>query len=383
MDSDYSDTESVNSTISESMQTTDLFEYIELGKDKSAYKKDKNCIICQAKFGKVGIVHARKHYCKFCYRGVCAKCSPQVAIHPIERKKLRACNNCCQKAVINKFTEQFRMDIDHVKLQQDSANDEIQKISLERTKIKEDTEKFEKLIEAEQAKELTYIQLRKSNHKLKKKLESNKEKSEKLMKEHKLKKTELDGQEKNYQKLTAVIENLKETLKSCKEECIKLNNELAERQDEKISIKKRIEERIAKISESQKSKEDFNKIEKIKAELNGLQIQVEKEMTEKNIMIKEITELRDENEALSFTLKVAKEKTVNEDDKLVAGTSHEYSAEEEERFNDLKNRRKDNQAKLENLKIELKKTEPKTIDPLDYEMTAADKPRPCARCTIS
>ncbi|OMJ69547.1 hypothetical protein SteCoe_32707 [Stentor coeruleus] len=383
MDSDYSDTESVNSTISESMQTTDLFEYIDLGKDKIAYKKDKNCIICQAKFGKVGIVHARKHYCKFCYRGVCAKCSPQVAVHPVERKKLRVCNNCCQKAVINKYTEQFRMDIDHVKLQQDSVNEEIQKILSERAKIKEDTENLENLIESEQAKELTYIQLKKSNHELEKKLESKKVQNEKLMKEHKLKKTELDSQDKNYQKLVAVIENLKETIKSCKEECVKLNNELAEKQDEKISIKKQIEERIAKISENQKSKEDFNKIEKVKAELNGLQIQVEKEMTEKNGMIKEISELRDENDALSFKLKVAKEKVVNEDDKLVAGTSHEYSAEEEEKFNDLKNRRKDNQAKLENLKIELKKTEPKAIDPLDYEMTAADKPRPCARCIIS
>ncbi len=119
--SDYSDNESIASTYSESLQTTDIYDSLELGKNQNAYKSDKNCVICSCKFGKIGIAHARKHYCKFCYRGVCAKCSPQVAVHPVLLTKLRVCNNCCQKAVINKFTENFRLDIDSVKVQQEQT----------------------------------------------------------------------------------------------------------------------------------------------------------------------------------------------------------------------------------------------------------------------
>ena len=58
--------------------------------DKNAYHQDKNCVICNSKFGNIGITITKKYFCKFCYRGVCEKCSENRVNN----------NRCCKKCFL-------------------------------------------------------------------------------------------------------------------------------------------------------------------------------------------------------------------------------------------------------------------------------------------
>ena len=374
--SDYSDTESVNSTFSESMQTTENFENLELGKDPNAYKKDKNCIICNTKFGKIGIAHARKHFCKFCYRGVCAKCSPQVAFHPTKRTKLRVCNNCCQKSVINKFSESFRIEIDDLreKIIQDSK--ELEETHQETENITKEANELEENLKEEQEKELKLIQDQRPVFELERNHKIKQEKMEVLLKKSKKDADEIRQKDLALQNYEKELENLKKLKKEKEIEIIKIRDELSEKQDEQIVISRKIEKLMAKIvltdsEKAQKEKEDSLKLLIHETEIALFQINKEKE---ENLRI--INELTDENSVLTKKIKNSSE------DKLVSSNSKNYSPDEEEMYKDLKKRQREYQITIEKLRIELQKSVQKFDDPNDYEFSGSDKTRPCVRCRI-
>ncbi|CAG9313700.1 unnamed protein product [Blepharisma stoltei] len=58
--------------------------------DKDLYLQDTACIICKSEFG----ITKRKYRCKFCWRGVCSKCSEQKTYHPIFNIAKRICDDC-------------------------------------------------------------------------------------------------------------------------------------------------------------------------------------------------------------------------------------------------------------------------------------------------
>ena len=382
MDSDYSDSESVTSTISESMQTTDLFDALELGKDPQAYKLDKNCTVCSTKFGKIGILHARKHYCKFCYRGVCAKCSPQVAVHPIQLKRLRVCNTCCQKAVIHRFTENFKLDIEHIKIQQEQTEEEIEKSRKEKVEIADRIQELQRLYEQAMEMEMEFIQMKKSNFESEKKLKASVEKRDELMTLQINSRLDLEGLEKSLKNLESEKKGEEKKKEIFLEEFLKARHELGEKQDERILILHKIEERKAKEEEVIRMQKGFEQIEKLRKTLDEVILQVESQRIIQLELSEEEIKVKDENTNLNSKLNTLKteEKKLENPDSLVSTSRPAYNETEDLQISSLKKTLKEKLAQIEHLKIQIKKKQPKVEDPLDIEMTSADKSRPCVRC---
>jgi hypothetical protein len=79
-----------------SLTTSVLGIISELPANRQGHRTDTHCICCNAKFGKLGIAHARKFRwyvlsSKFCYRGVCRKCSNNKITHPERMIPTRVC----------------------------------------------------------------------------------------------------------------------------------------------------------------------------------------------------------------------------------------------------------------------------------------------------
>ena len=380
MDSDYSDSESVHSTFSESMQANDLFDSLELGKDPSAYKIDKNCTVCGCKFGKIGIMHARKHYCKFCYRGVCATCSPQVAVHPVKHTKLRVCNKCCQKAVINKFTEHFRLDIEVERHRKEGIKKELEDIQNEKIEIEKSIKNSEDDMEEEQRKEIRLIQEQKKTLNSQNLLEELRGKQNSLEEINRSARLKLENATNIYRELNIESEALAKGKHASELELRNLKNLMGEKQDETIILTRKLDEKRAKALEIEGYKAMHEKLEKMKTSLSEnltMNFQLSKDNDE---IIKIISKLTDESQELSHA--AIKLKNPSQDQLIIAPTQP-YSAKDEERYSELRKRQKHQQITIENLKIELQKKQPRDIDPNDYEHTISDKShRNCARCSI-
>jgi hypothetical protein len=385
MDSDYSDNESVSSAFSESMQTADLFDALELGKDPKAYKSDKNCTVCNAKFGKVGVFHARKHYCKFCYRGVCAQCSPQVAVHPVQLKKLRVCNSCCQKAVIYKFSENFKLDIEHVMNEQDKVKNNIKKSKEEKVEIENRIEELKTLHEEAMSKELTFIQIKKMNFELEKvKTEKSKKKDE-VMTSHVNFKLLIQGMEKNLNGLENEFAMEKDKVMKVRSELFELKNRIVEKQDQGAIIRARIEEAKEKHEKMMKLSKEFEKIDKMKKELADIEAGVNQELTLKQSIIQDLIRTEEEGKEIDVKIIECKNKSKEPEvltDALVSTTPGLFNEEEEKKVSELKKIQKEKQAIIENLKIQLIKSNQKSDDPFDIEHSSLDKTRPCVRCVM-
>ena len=147
MEEDSSDNESTNYSIIESSQSSSFSFTGKLPESRTQYKKDKVCIICKTQFG-IGIINKR-HFCKFCYRGVCTRCSPSVAFHPEERKMLRICDFCCENTVKNQFSEVFQTKIEKLKEQKVFLENEFKELSQEIQEILKENYKLETLLEIE------------------------------------------------------------------------------------------------------------------------------------------------------------------------------------------------------------------------------------------
>ena len=82
--------EGISDTASSFSTHMDFIEFPEV-EDKGLYRIDEECVICGAGFG---LLKQKKFKCKFCYRGVCGKCSLQRFYNPRLEKTARICNNC-------------------------------------------------------------------------------------------------------------------------------------------------------------------------------------------------------------------------------------------------------------------------------------------------
>ena len=83
----------------------------QLATDRDAYKSSKSCTSCDTLFGSFGITTAKKYICRFCYTGVCSKCSPHRVIHPEARRKERCCVACYSKFVADTVRAGMEVDI--------------------------------------------------------------------------------------------------------------------------------------------------------------------------------------------------------------------------------------------------------------------------------
>lgn len=79
---------------------------------EETFKRDSTCVGCGLTFGKVlNIVHAKRYCCKFCNRGVCAKCSPYRLMHPSTLQQERCCNTCYSHLVTQDIRSETQGDL--------------------------------------------------------------------------------------------------------------------------------------------------------------------------------------------------------------------------------------------------------------------------------
>lgn len=80
--------------------------------NEDTFKRDNTCVSCGLTFGKVlNIVHAKRYCCKFCNRGVCAKCSPYRLIHPSTMQQERCCKACYSHLVTQDIRSETQGDL--------------------------------------------------------------------------------------------------------------------------------------------------------------------------------------------------------------------------------------------------------------------------------
>lgn len=105
------------------IESTDRFEIVsERVDNKTLYKTDKKCVVCKNFFGFFVTTYRKKYWCKFCYQGVCASCSPQRVPHPESMRIVRICNSCYQNVMTEHFKKEIDLDIYNLKKQKEEFN---------------------------------------------------------------------------------------------------------------------------------------------------------------------------------------------------------------------------------------------------------------------
>lgn len=74
-----------------------------LPKYREMWKTDKQCLMCGVGFG----LTQHKYRCKFCYRGVCAKCSKHLFLHPELQMPKRCCNRCFRRFISSTLRDEI------------------------------------------------------------------------------------------------------------------------------------------------------------------------------------------------------------------------------------------------------------------------------------
>lgn len=82
----------------------------DLSTNRDAWKFDTECSLCRNAFGVLKLQH--KYRCKFCYRGVCEKCSKWRVLHPEFGIKRRCCNACYEKFISSAMREELQGKLD-------------------------------------------------------------------------------------------------------------------------------------------------------------------------------------------------------------------------------------------------------------------------------
>ncbi|CAG9333539.1 unnamed protein product [Blepharisma stoltei] len=112
--------------------------------DRNAWKQDKVCSVCYQSFSMMG--NGKKHYCKFCFRGVCGNCSMHKGLQPERNAALRICDNCYHRGIEDQVKSNFERELErekqetleveeNIKLEKKNNNKELLEIKLLKDKI--------------------------------------------------------------------------------------------------------------------------------------------------------------------------------------------------------------------------------------------------------
>lgn len=74
-----------------------------LPKYRLMWKTDKQCLMCGVGFG----LTQHKYRCKFCYRGVCSKCSKHLFLHPELQIPKRCCSRCFRRFISSTMRDEI------------------------------------------------------------------------------------------------------------------------------------------------------------------------------------------------------------------------------------------------------------------------------------
>lgn len=100
-----------SSSFVEGRSSSVLVSIAQLSTDRQGYKHSKACTSCDTQFSSFGLSTAKKYVCRFCYTGVCNKCSPHRIIHPESKRKERCCAACYSKFVSDTIRADVEVDL--------------------------------------------------------------------------------------------------------------------------------------------------------------------------------------------------------------------------------------------------------------------------------
>lgn len=375
-----SDSESMNASIIGDLKSTNFSHQGRLPDDRLQYKNDKKCICCQTQFG-LGILYAKKHYCKFCYRGICAKCSPAAAMHPEERKALRICNLCCEKSVEDKFSEGYNIKISSIRQEIDNLKEQKRKNIEEYQKILKDSYRLENLIFLEEERNKELIGKFSESRDTTRNVDETKKVYEIMYAKHQELYKVFDQRNYDISRLRKMLESEQERRQSTKTELISMRDKLTELQDDFLCLQSKGHRKSSSMifTEAEKKEDQM---------LNSLVISNFEIESESSRFKQEIDKLESENEFLDKKIKNLKEEAQNAPDRLVNNEKGLYSVDEEERIRNLKIKHKTQQAMIERLRTQCgigsKNTKDRELrgKDEDEEETVNESTRPCARCRI-
>ena len=244
--------------------------------NKDAYIQDKNCIVCNCKFGNIGFTISKKYYCKFCFRGVCENCSE----HRIDKN--RCCNKCFS---LNSNKESSRTLSDEIDTStenlEQSYNDKIPEIDSEIEKLKKTIEEADEELSRKRENSKNAMMLKKKINDLQLLLSSKRE--ETITKKKEFEEAKINLESNNSISL---------------EDALKLNSNLKEKLNLLMS-------------------EETEHIDLLNSVLNDLnkQIITQKEIVDKLVAV--IDGPKDANESTINKLSLEKEKAKRLNDQLV------------------------------------------------------------------
>jgi hypothetical protein len=377
-DDEFSDSETNISIIETPFGPTVNFKG-KLSDERTLYKKDKKCIFCGDAFG-LGILHAKKHFCKFCYRGICAKCSPKVAFHPEDKKNLRICNFCCENSLKESFSESFNIRTSETQNQISLIRRESAQQRTDIQSILKEIYKLESLIHLESEKLGEILNQHQDLPDLTKEKSLSSGKLQNMVKKYEDHQKILENQDLKIKKLSFALQIERNNSKGLKENLTDLKDKLSDIQDARVHLYKKGVKRSSSLvlSEAEKKEEaDFNSqvIKNFELETENLKL------------FKEIEKIRNENLEIEKKIKNCREEVAS--DRLVTNDRNRFNMEEEEKIRVLRNKQKNQQAMIEKLKLELRMSNNK--DRRDRELRGDDEEeeaqikettRPCARCEI-
>jgi DNA repair exonuclease SbcCD ATPase subunit len=380
IEEDYSDDDTTNSSVLDLYRSSSVSFAEKLPQERQLYKRDKICTICRIKFG---ITSAKKHYCKFCYRGVCSECSPIAVLHPEQNKELRICNLCYDKSLENNVKKEYELKIASNQVAKETYSNDYNKILQEVKEISDSIYKFERLIDLEKGYsddidgKYSYI----SGLVIQKK--DLQQRYNALDIEKKIVFSEISEKDQEIKELTNAIQAETTTSTINKSKIYELRNRLSELQDEYSEMQRKFSKKQSTIALTDiefKSQQALNN-----QAIKNFEIEVDTKKIEE--MIEKVT---NENESCTRKIKKLIEDK-NEADVIVNNTTSTYSIDEEQRIRELRLQQRQLQGVIEKLRLDIKvmksKNDPKELKYTDKDQEEdniiKDTTRPCARCLIT
>ena len=345
------------------------------------YLDDKECAVCKAEFGIIGIVHAKKCLCKFCGRGVCPKCSPEKLVHPTSKKEERICINCLSKMMENHLSYAHKGRIEELEHEKANRKLELDMMVKEKQMDLSQNQYIDEQINGE-------IALGREREKvLKMKVEEMMDSTEMTRIEYRKLKDEFERFQSDKDKKIKMIESLQESLEQLKQvhennqaQLPGLRNEVGELQEVEIKLKNQIRTKYG-LARSLSLSDKELRIAGDYEEANRKNYI----LTEENRIFKlEIDKITSLNQDLDSQILSEETQTSNRiNDSLISTSSTKYSPEEEDYIRTLREKSKENQMKIKNLRIQLESNNLSFVKvKIDTENAPEPGSRPCANCQI-
>lgn len=371
--------EQINGSIATNLKKSFALQNFDMPEDHDQFQSDKVCAVCQIQFGKIGIVHAKKYICRFCLRGVCAKCSPQKIEHPNSKKPEKICSSCIEKMIETHLSEEYNRKIF------DASSEKNNLVQLYEYKVKETQMEIsynhftEQSIKSEN--ELYAVKIKDLKDAVNEMLVGQggtRENHKKLCENFKKFQLDISKKDSVIDTLTRNLEVLKGTYLSNKEILPGLRNRLGELQDIEFKLKAQIKEKNSTarlLTLTDKEQKLSESLDEFKHKIHVLE-------EEKIFFEEEIAKVEKENLGLNERLQAegvgTRHKSV---DSLIIASNQNFSLDEEAKMKELRDKNKENQKIIQNLRIQLESHNifiKKSI--LDTDPQAEVGSRPCARC---